>query len=366
MSLRVLHLYPGAAFFTGAAVQLAELAQGLRARGHHVVVATHPSAVWTQKARDLGLDHRPLPMPRLISLRSAWRLARLVRDEDIQVVHCHKGIARTHALVASLRTRIPVLVLNRGVSFPLDRFNRLGYRTGRVTAIVAVCESIRQGLIAQGVDPRKIHVIYSGTDTDRFRPGLDGAPVRRALGLDPEAFVVTQIGVRSTKGNLDVLDAMPAVLARAPHARLLVVGARRPEALRRRAQERGVAQALTVLGYREDVPAILAASDCCVDASVAGHGITGALREALAVETAVIGTALEGNPELIRPGETGLLVPPRDPEAIAAAILALVADPDLRRRTARAGRRRVEAQFSLRVKLDRMEALYRRLLAGAA
>jgi glycosyltransferase involved in cell wall biosynthesis len=304
-------------------------------------------------------------MPRTLSFRSAWRLARIVREERIQVVHAHKGIARTHALLAGLRARIPVLILNRGVSFRLDPFNRLGYATRRVTAIVAVCESIRQGLIAQGIDPRKIHVVYSGTDTDRFHPGVDGAPVRRELGVSPEAFVLAQIGVRSTKGNDDVIDALPVILAKAPHARLVVVGARRPEPLRERARARGVEAAVRVLGYRDDVPAILAASDCCVDASFVGHGVTGALREALAVETAVIGTNLEGNPELIRHGETGLLVPPRDPRAIAAAVLTFVADPALRRRTAHAGRQRVEAEFSLRVKVARMEALYRELVAAA-
>jgi glycosyltransferase involved in cell wall biosynthesis len=366
MSLRVLQLYPDSAFFTGAAVQLAELARGLVARGHHVVVATNPSPVWTEKAGALGLDYRPLPMPRTISLRSVWRLARLLRDERIQVVHAHKGIARTHALIAGLVTRIQVLILNRGVSFPLDAWNRRGYTTRRVTAIVAVCESIRKGLIAEGVDPRKIHVVYSGTDTERFHPGVDGRPIRGELGIGPNAFVLTQIGVRSTKGNDDVVDAMPRILAEAPHARLLLVGARRPEPLRERARARGVAEAVTVLGYRDDVPAILAASDCCVDASFVGHGVTGALREALAVETAVVGTDLEGNPELIRPGETGLLVPPRDPDAIAAAVLTLAGDPELRRRTARAGRQRVEAEFSLRVKVERMEALYRKLLADRA
>jgi len=114
-------------------------------------------------------------------------------------------------MIAGLFVRIPVLVLNRGVSFPLDPFNRLGYTTRRVTAIVAVCASIKQGLIRQGVPAEKIEVIYSGTDTDRFHPDVDGGAVRRELGLGPEHFLVTQIGIRSWKGNDDVLDAMAAV-----------------------------------------------------------------------------------------------------------------------------------------------------------
>ncbi|MBI4245669.1 MAG: glycosyltransferase, partial [Candidatus Rokubacteria bacterium] len=113
----------------------------------------------------------------------------------------------------------------------------------------------------------------------------------------------------------------------------------------------------------EDVPEILAASDCCVDASYAGLGLTGTLREALAVETAVIGTAMEGNPELVIDGETGLLVPIRNPGALATAILRMIEDAAFRQATARAGRKLVEVEFSTRAKLDRTEALYRRLVA---
>src|SRR5262249_9778353 len=219
-------------------------------------------------------------------------------------------------------------VLNRGVSFPLDRFQRLGYTTRRVTAIVAVCESIKQALVQSGVDAKKIEVIYSGTDTTRFHPGVDGSAVRRELEFTPDEFVITQIGVRSWKGNDDTIEAMRAVVAAAPQARLLIVGARNPDSLyavaRQRAgaahvravgRQRGVADHVRVIGYREDVPEILAASNCCVDASYAGLGLTGTLREALAVGTPVVATDLEGNPELVVHGVTGLLVPPRRPDA---------------------------------------------------
>jgi glycosyltransferase involved in cell wall biosynthesis len=103
-----------------------------------------------------------------------------------------------------------------------------------------------------------------------------------------------------------------------------------------------------------------------VDASYAGHGLTGTLRESLAVETAVIGTELEGNPELVVHGRTGLLVPPRDPAALAAAMQRMIDEPQLRRETAQAGRRLVQAKFSTRAKLDATDALYRRLLADKA
>jgi glycosyltransferase involved in cell wall biosynthesis len=331
-----------------------------------VIVATRPSAFWAEKCRAAGIPHLALPMRSGLDLRSAWALARLIRAEGIEIVHCQKGKARTLALLAGLIVRIPVLVLNRGVSFPLDRWSRLGYTTRRVTAVVAVCESIKRGLVAAGVDGGKIEVIYSGTDIGRFHPGVDGGRIRAELELEPGHTLVTQIGIRSWRGNDDVLDAMVRVHQAAPHARLLFVGAPPPRfpILREKARQRGLSGIVSIFGHREDIPEILAASDLVVDASYAGLGLTGSLREALAVETPVVGTNLEGIPELISDGETGLLVPPRNPEALAQAILRMIENPTRAKAMARAGRKRVEAQFSTAVKVRRTEALYERLLAG--
>lgn len=365
--LRILQLYPKQDYFTGAAIQLRELAWGLHARGHHVVIATRPSDDWAQKCRAAGIVYEPLPLSSEVDLRSVRRLVRLLRRHRIQVVHAQKGKGRTLAMMAGLFVRIPVLVLNRGVSFPLDPFNRLGYTTRRVTAIVAVCESIKRALVQQRVRSDKIEVIYSGTDTDRFHPGVDGSAIRRELGLAPEHFLITQVGIRSWKGNHDVLDAMALLAPRVPRARLLFVGANAAKAalLVARAESLGIRRLVSVFLLREDVPEILAASDVTVDASYAGLGLTGTLRESLAVGTPVIATEIEGNPELIAHGENGFLVKPHDPAGLADALQTLAGDPALAAAMGRAGRARVERLFSTRVKVERTEALYRRLLERA-
>jgi glycosyltransferase involved in cell wall biosynthesis len=326
-----------------------------------VRVATPPSALWAERCAASRVPNDAVPMPRAVDVGSALAIARLVRRHRVQVVHCHKGRARTLALLASLAVRIPVLILNRGVSF---RVTRLGYTPRRITAIVAVSESIKRGLAAQGVPAGKIEVIYSGTDLDRFHPGVDGERVRRELGLAPDAALVTQVGVRSWRGNDDVLDAMARVLPHAPRARLLFVGApaHRVPDLTARARARGIEAATAVWSHRDDVPEILAGSDAVVDASYAGLGLTGSIREALAVETPVVATALEGMPELVEDGATGLLVPPRNPEALAQAILRTLENPARAKAMARAGRKRVEERFSTRTKIERTEALYRRLV----
>jgi len=363
--VRILQVYPKDDDFTGVARQLWELANALARRGNDVVIATRPSEHWARRCRGAGLMHYGVPMASALDLRSAWRLARIIRTHRIDVVHAHKGKGRTLAMIAAGTVRLPVLILNRGVSFPLGRFQRLGYTTRRVNAIVAVCESIQRSLVRSGVDAKKIEVIYSGTDTKRFHPGIDGGAVRRELGFQPDDFVITQIGVRSWKGNDDVILAMIAVSAAAPQARLLVVGARDPDPIYEVARRRRLNGRVCVLGYREDIPQILAASDCCVDASYAGLGLTGTIREALAVGRPVVATDLEGNPELVTHRVTGLLVPPRRPDVLARALLEVVADRQRACAMAMEGRRRVEERFSLAVKVERMEALYHRLLETA-
>ena len=364
--LRILEIYPKGDFFTGAAVQLRELARGLAARGHHVTVVTPPSEIWTARCHEAGLAHAAIPMRRPWDPRAAWRLARLIRRQHIQIAHAHKGRARTLTLLAGLMGARAVLVLNRGVSFKIGRVRRVGYTSRRVHAIVAVCRSIKDGLVASGVPAAKVEVIYSGTDLERFHPGVDGGPVRRELGLSAEHVLVTQVGVRSWRGWHDVLEAMRVVAAACDRARLLFVGAPPPRIaeIAERARQAGLADRVLALGHRDDVPAILNASDVVVDASYAGLGITGSIREALACERPVVATQLEGMPELVVDGETGLLVPPREPAALGAAILRVLGDPTAAQTMARAGRKRVEAHFSLRAKLDATEALYRRLTAG--
>ena len=366
--LRILEIYPKGDFFTGAAIQLRDLARGLAARGHVVTVVTPPSETWAARCRDAGLAHATIPMRRPYDPRAAWRLARLIREHRIQVVHAHKGRARTLTLLAGLMGARASLVLNRGVSFRIGRLRRVGYTSRRVHAIVAVCRSIKDGLVASGVPGDKVEVIYSGTDLERFHPGVDGSAIRRELGLDACQALVTQIGVRSWRGWRDVLEAMIDVSRQLDHARLLFVGAPPPRIaeIADEARARGLGDRVLALGHRDDVPAILAASDVVVDASYAGLGITGSIREALACERPVVATAIEGMPELVIDGETGLLVPPRAPAAMAAALVRMLTDPTAAQAMARAGRKRVEAHFSLRAKLDATEALYRRLVAAAA
>jgi glycosyltransferase involved in cell wall biosynthesis len=366
--VNLLEIYPKGDFYTGAAIQLRDLARGLAARGHRVTVVTRASERWSVEAADAGFTHAGF-FRGPADPGGALRLAEILRRDRIDVVHAHKGGGRTLTLLArGLRGR-PPLVVNRGVSFPMAPVSRWVDGSRVVARIVAVCQAIKDDLVRQGLPAAKIEVVYSGTDTDRFDPaGVDGAAVRRELGLDAGAPLVTQIGIREPKGNDDLLRAFAQVHAARPDARLLLVGAR-PEKrapLEMLMRASGLGDAVTIWGYRDDVPEVLAASQVSVDASHEGLGITGTLRESLAMETPVVATRAMGNPELVSHEEHGLLVPPRDPEAMAAAILRLLRDPAWAASLGRAGRLRVVAGFSTRAKVERLEGLDARLTRESA
>jgi glycosyltransferase involved in cell wall biosynthesis len=361
--VKLLQIYPKGDFHTGAAIQLRDLARCLAWRGHRVIVVTRPSERWAAEARAGGFAHLDFFRSPADPLGAA-RLAAVLRREQIEVVHAHKGGGRTLTLLARGLGLSPPLVVNRGVSFPMARVSRWLDGSRLVARIVAVCQAIKDGLVRQGLPATRIEVVYSGTDTEWFDPArTSGAGVRQELGLHPGAPLVTQIGVREPKGNDDLLAAFSRIRAARPDARLLLVGAR-PEkrtALEALVRVGGLGDAVTIWGYRDDVPEVLAASDVSVDASYTGLGITGTLRESLAMATPVVATRAMGNPELVGHEEHGLLVPPRAPEALASAAIRLLADPAWARSLGRAGRRRVVACFSTRAKVERLESLYARV-----
>ena len=361
--MNLLEIYPKGDFYTGAAIQLRDLARGLTARGHRVTVITRPSERWAAEATAAGFTHLDFFRGPADPVGAA-RLALILRGGRIDVVHAHKGGGRTLALIARGLRRRPPLVVNRGVSFPMAPVSRWLDGSRLVARIVAVCQAIKDDLVRQGLREAKIDVVYSGTDTAWFDPArATGAGIRQELALDRAAPLVAQIGVREPKGNDDLLRAFARVRAARPDARLLLVGAR-PEKrgpLESLVRTTGLGQAVTIWGYRDDVPEILAATDVSVDASYEGLGITGTLRESLAMETPVVATRAMGNPELVGHEEHGLLVPPKDPDAIAQAVIRLLSDPEWARELGRAGRRRVVAGFSTRAKVERLERLYARL-----
>ncbi len=365
--LRIVHALEKNRLTTGSVVQMLEAARGLAGRGHRVTVVSRPGGDLEAACDAAGLRFLPLPIRSEFDLGSALAWRRSMKTGIPDIVHVHKGRPHSLALAAAMGLGPrPVLVVNRGVSFPLDFFNKWKYRHPRIGAVVCVAEAIRRIVIdSGGLPPEKVHTIHAGTDTRRFDPlRVDTTRVRRELGLGDDELLVAQVSVRDWKGWRELMEAFVRVADAHPRARLLLVGCE-PEAEREKvaaaARGLGIAGRLLTLPYRSDMPEVLGACDIVADASWAGTGITGTIREAMAMERAVVATDCAGNRELVLDGEVGLLVPQKDVPALASALDRLLGDPGLRERMGKAGRRRVLEGFSTEVRLDRLEELYRRL-----
>jgi glycosyltransferase involved in cell wall biosynthesis len=294
----------------------------------------------------------------------AARLASLITRHGAQVVHAHKGREQALTFWASCFTPIPALVANRGVSFPVGRLRALKYRY-RTDAVVAVSEAVRQQLLAAGVPASKLVTIHGGVDIDRFRPGIDGEGVRDELSIPSGALVIMKVAhVREWKGYDIFLRAAAIVAAAEPRAMFVGIGKGTGEtpALAHLVGELRLGERMRWAGFREDLPQMLAAADICVHAATAGEGVTGAVREALAMAKPVVVTDVGGNRELVSDGETGLLVPARDPVRLAAGILTLIQQPERALTMGWTGRHMVERDFSHEVKAQRVEQLYRQIL----
>ncbi|HSE65101.1 MAG TPA: glycosyltransferase family 4 protein [Thermoanaerobaculia bacterium] len=366
--LSILQVLEKGSFTTGSVVQMFELARGLTRRGHAVGVVSRPDGDVGRRSAGEGIPFFPLPLENEFDLASARRLARIYDERAVDVVHVHKGIAHSAALFATLfARRRPVLVVNRGVSFPLDPFAALKYRI-RLDAVVTVCEDIKRVVVASaGVPAAKVHVVYAGVDLSRFDPArADGRRIRREWGVPTEEALVVQVGAREWKGWRDLVSAAAILAPDSPRLTMAIVACKddaEKERVRAFAREKGIAGRVLAIGFRTDMPDVLAAADVVADLSYEGLGITGTIREAMALQKPVVASAAGGNPELVQHESSGLLVPPRDPAAAAGALARVLGSPDLAGRLGRAARERVEKGFSTEVRLDRIEALYRRLVA---
>jgi glycosyltransferase involved in cell wall biosynthesis len=293
--------------------------------------------------------------------------SRSLRGEQIQIVHNY--LLRAN-LVGSLSARlagVPVVLCSKRGCHERRGFALTSARIGNALAdcVTANSNAVRDFVHANEACPReKITVIPSAIDTDRFRP-LPSAPFKTRLGIPEDRLVVGSVTrMRVRKGVEEFVRAMAMVCAGNPAAHAVIAGdveLQGPMAALVRSL--GLEERLTLLGRRRDIPEVLSAFDVFVLSSH-GEGMSNAILEAMAMQRAVVATSVGGNRESVRHGESGLLVPAKDPAALAQAIEELLGQPARCAEMGRRGRRIVEERFSARAMVREMEALYDKLAAA--
>jgi glycosyltransferase involved in cell wall biosynthesis len=353
----------------GGAVQCASLAQALAVRGHRVTCIfdgkpEQPmNGLWFQSLRKFGVRLLRLPMQRPGGM---LQLRRILASEQPDILHTHKNCALFFAYFATLGMRRPVWVANRGTVYPLSA-SRLAYFIHRrhVDRMLAVARTVKDALVEDGIPAEKVEVVYGSFDPARFHPDVSGESMRNSWQAPPGSPLVGLIGSLKTpkKGHDILLKAAALQKQTRPDLRFVLVGDGNPEPLREMASTLDVSDRVIFAGFIENVPAALAAFDIVVCSSLRGEGLTGALREALAMARPVISSDVAGNRELITHERTGLLVPPGDPAALAEAIEQMLADGKLARACAAQGRELVMELCTEEKRAERVERIYRDLIS---
>ncbi|MBI5440040.1 MAG: glycosyltransferase family 4 protein [Deltaproteobacteria bacterium] len=299
-------------------------------------------------------------------------VASLVRNRRIALVHTNTCHLLAGALAAAL-LRIPHVwhIHERDIS-PAALRKSLSAAVLRLSAkVVTASTECGKQFFGERRSP-KLRAIPGGVDPDRFHPGLSGRGVRAEFRLPEAAPVVGMIGrITPWKGQAEFLEAARRIRDAVPEARFLVVGApdvaandRYEGALRSLVAELGIQDAVVFTGQRDDVPQIIAALDVLVLPSVEPEPFGLVLVEAMAEEKPVVATAIGGPLEIVSPGDTGFLVPPKDPGAMAAAVLGLLADSPLRTEMGRRGRARALERFTWERAARDLEACWSEALRG--
>lgn len=363
--MRIFHILEFNQFNTGSVHQMFQAASGLRDRGHEVTIVSRPGRLLEEKSEEKRIRFAGLPLRHQFDLRSIAALRRLIHEHRPDVIHVHKGVAHAIALAATVREPVEAFVVNRGVSFRLDLWNRGKYRTRRVDRIVAVCQQIKDVIVSSGkLPPAKVVVIYAGTDVALFDPARwDHRAFRREKGIADDRFLIAQAGIRDWKGWKELIDSVSDVLRRHPQTHLALIGkASKAEEIRSYAAERGIAEHVTPVAHRLDMPNVFASCDLVVDASWAGTGITGTIREGMAMAKPVIATDAGGNRELISSADVGWLIPTRNRAALTDAILQVIEQPSRAAAVGERARHHVMEGFSSELRISRLETLYQAIL----
>ncbi|MDN5874032.1 MAG: glycosyltransferase family 4 protein [Sinobacteraceae bacterium] len=354
--------------FAGGGIdsQTLELVRGLLANGAEVTLAVCQGSGMIPQAQ-------AVPQLRLVILPSSrWAfiraLSRDIRSWQPDIVHAHFGRDHWPAIIASwLAGHRPRVVASRH----LIHVNSFGSRAMllRCADVVAVSQAVRTVLDASLHGPRsRLHQVYGGVDCRYFLP----VPTRTALaakaklGFDADDVVFSVLGFFNPprgKGQMEFLRAAARLHGQNPHARFLIVGAGGLQAeMQTFIADNGLQETARIMGWQRDVREVLAATDVLVYPAVEPEALGMTLWEAMACGRPVVATAMGGMPEAFEPGRHGLLVPPDDVDALAAAMLRLASDADLRRRWGSAASGYIRERASTPAFGRRMLRLYHEIL----
>jgi glycosyltransferase involved in cell wall biosynthesis len=340
---------------------------GLRAIGQRATLVAHPDGELRRRVAE-GLDLIPLAPRSEMDLSTAWKFARLVKRLAPDVIHAHDphGVAMA-SLALSLAgpsaqaAGAPAIIAARRVDFHLkgNSFSRWKHR--QVDCFIAASDAIRKMLLADGVPADRAVTVHEGIDVDHV-VAAPPVSVHEAFWLPHHAPVVGNVAALVPhKGQRYLIEAAHLVVQEIPDARFVILGeGELREHLERQVHDHHLEKHVLLPGFRTDVLGCIKGFDLFVMSSVT-EGLGTSLLDAMACRRAIVATTAGGIPEIVEDGVNGLLVPPRDAAALAAAIVRALRDDALRNDMADAGFARVCERFTVERMVAGTAAVYARV-----
>lgn len=342
----------------GGEQQVMYLSQALQVHGYDNVIMCQPHSMLYQRAYEAGLPTLALRMRHELDLVAAWRLGCYLRRRQVDILHMHTPHAHTIGLLACVLAPRVRKVVSRRVDFaPLrSLFSRWKYTFPGVY-YVAVSDAVRHVLLRSGIPPCYVQTVYSGVDMRRFAHVLPAPPLFAA-----GTRVLGTVGhLAGHKGHGYLLEAMQYLPQSDPHVGVIIAGTGALRAaLEAQAATLGMAERVCFTGFREDILSLIQGFEIFVFPSYL-EGLGTSMLDAMALRKPVVATRAGGIPEVVQDGVTGLLVPPRDPAALAQALLYLLRYPEQGKTFGEAGRRRVEQHFTSTQMARRTMQIYQQL-----
>lgn len=335
--------------------------QIMEQRGHKILIAADPRGQLAGRGQRLGLPVLPVKFGGRDNIVALLTIRRIIKEHSVDILNTHSSLDSWLGTLAVQGRRQTKLVRTRHLSTSIRTNWPTRWLYQRPDALITTGEAIKTIIQERaGVPPARIVSIPTGVSLERFSPHIPGDRTKLPAAWPLAAPIIGSVAVlRSWKGHLYLLEAVQRLRQCGLPVRLLLVGeGPYREVLEAKIAELGLLDVVFLPGYQEDVPSWLALMDLFVLASYANEGVPQALLQAMAMAKPVVGTRCGGIPEIIRPQENGLLVPPRDSEALAAAIQKLLETPELQSHFGAKGLELVRARYSLEKMGESLEAVY--------
>lgn len=318
-----------------------------------------------EEARACGIDVTAFHKKRGLDYKLSFELAKTLRGEQVDILQCHNYGPLVYGSLARRLSGIRGAVYtSHGMKTSREKYQRLLFRLGGIKRVVTVSENARRLLVrASGVSPRRVTTIPNGIDGEAYAKDIDRGIKKADIGIGGSVRLMGIVArLSAEKDHETLLEAFSIFRREFSDVDLVVVGGGELlDQLKSSASRLHIESRVHFLGYRSDVPELLAIFDCFVLSS-RSEGLSMTLLEAMAAGLPVVATSVGGNQEVVRHEETGLLVPAAEPQRLADALKRIFSNEESARQMGESGLRRVHEHFSLDKMVESYEQIYDELL----